>query len=94
MTLAEKKVTVEVLKSGRWAQEPWLPQLEVNKGDKVTLSIAVAHQLQEKGKCTILFETIEEVNSAPEKIQKKPAKQIKKKSETNPAARDKKDAEG
>lgn len=88
MPLPEEKVTVEVLKSGRWAQEAWLPQLAVSKGDKVTLSIAIAYRLQKKGKCTILVEEV------PEKRQKKTARQIKKKSEKNPAAQDKKDAEG
>lgn len=89
--LPETKVTVEVLKSGRWAQEPWLPQLQVVKGDRISLSISFAHTLQEKGKCKIIV-----TESSVEAVEKKPntAKQIKKKSEKNPALEDKKAAEG
>jgi len=84
-TLPETKVTVEVLKAGRWAQEPWLPQLQVAKGDRISISISFAHALQEKGKCRIL---------AVEKETLKVPKQVKKKSEKDPASEDKKAAEG
>jgi len=90
MPLPEEKVVVEVLKNGRWAQEPWLPQIEAVKGDKVTLSISMAYVLQGKGKCRILTKTDNE--QAIDK--KKPPKQVKRKSENNPAKRDKEDAEG
>ena len=83
--LPETKVTVEVLKSGRWAQEPWLPQLQVEKGDCLSISISFAHALEGKGKCKIL--TV--AQQVP-----KPPKQVKKKSEKNPAVKDKKAAEG
>ena len=78
--------TVEVLKSGRWAQEPWLPQLEVKKGDQITLSVAFAHKFQTAGCCRIL--------PGVKKPKKVTAKQIKKKAEKNPAVTDKKAAEG
>ena len=54
MTLPSTKVVVEVLKNGRWAQEPSLPQLEVVKGDRVSISISFAHKLQVAGNCRIL----------------------------------------
>lgn len=84
-TLPETKVIVEVLKAGRWAQEPWLPQLQVKKGDRLSMSIYFAHALQEKGKCKII---------AVKKETLKVPKQVKKKYEKNPASEDKKAAEG
>jgi len=87
MTLPETKVTVEVLKAGRWAQEVWLPQLVVAKGDRVVISIAIAYRLQAKGKCTILAEKV------VKKVKKIPKKIIYK-SEKNPTISDKRDAEG
>lgn len=54
--LAEKKVTVEVLKSGLWAQEPWLPQIEAKKGDVFKISISLAQKFEDKGKCKIIKE--------------------------------------
>ena len=84
-TLSETKVTVEVLKAGRWAQEPWLPQLQVEKGDRVSISISFAHALEAKGKCKIL-------TAAKETL--KVPKQVKKKSEKPPVLKDKKAAEG
>ena len=83
--LSETKVNVEVLKNGRWAQEPWLPQLQVVKGDLLSISISFAHALEAKGKCKIL--TV--AQQVP-----KPPKQVKKKSEKNPALKDKKAAAG
>jgi hypothetical protein len=77
-------VTVEVLESGRWAQEPWLPQIDVAKGEKITLSLSFAHKLQAAKRCRIL----------KEKTKDKTPKQIKKKAEKNPAVADKKAAEG
>ena len=91
-TLPETKVNVEVLKSGRWAQEPWLPQLQVVKGDRVRLSISFSHALQEKGKCKIIT-VIASLKVAEQETLKVP-KQVKKKSEKNPAEEDKKAAEG
>lgn len=90
-TLPECKVTVEVLKAGRWAQEPWLPQLQVEKGDCLSISISFAHTLQRKGKCKIIV-TESSVEVVEEKT--KTAKQVKRKSEKNPALKDKKAAEG
>ena len=90
MPLPEEKVVVEVLKNGRWAQEPWLPQIEAVKGDKVNISIGIAYGLQEKGKCKILSKTGDGESVA----KKKPPKQVKRKSETNPAMKDKEAAEG
>ncbi len=89
MSLPEKKVIVEVLKDGRWAQEPWLPQLEVVAGNKVSISISIAYKLEKKGKCRIIVKKESAV-----KIKNKLAKQIKHKSEKNPATLDKKAAEG
>ena len=86
MPLSEEKVTVEVLRNGRWAQEPWLPQLQVIKGDTVNISIAIAYRLEIKGKCRII--------RSPIKKRTKPAKQVRVKSEKNPADTDKKAAEG
>ena len=70
MQLPEEKVDVEVLKNGRWAQEPWLNQLVVAKGDKVNISIGIAYALQEKGRCLIITEGF--VNAA--KVAAKAAK--------------------
>jgi len=92
MSLPEEKVIVEVLKKGRWAQEPWLPQLEVEKGDKVSISINIAYKLQKKGKCTILDD--EKTDKPQRGRPKKVAKQVVRKSENNPATADKKAAEG
>ena len=68
--LIEEKVTVEVLKSGLWAQEPWLPQIEAAKGNVFKISIGIAHKLAEKGKCRIIKE-----DAKPEK--RKYVKKIK-----------------
>ncbi len=91
MALPEKKVTVDVLKNGRWAQEAWLPQLVVAIGDKVNISLSIAIRLQKKGNCTIRSEQTEATHG---KRKNKTAKQIKKKSENNPPKSDKKAAEG
>ncbi len=80
MQLPEAQVEVEITKDGRWAQEPWKKQLVVKVGDKVTLSVSIAMKQQAVGKCKI--------------IKPKPAKQVKKKVDKNPAAEDKKAAEG
>lgn len=80
MPLPEDQVRVEVKKDGRWAQEPWKPQLVVKVGDIITISVSIALKQEAVGKCKI--------------IKVKPAKQVKKKDEKNPAAKDKKDAEG
>ena len=84
-TLPESKVTVEVLKAGRWAQETWLPQLVVEKGDRVSISISIAHVLQEKGKCKIIADAKETT---------KVSRQVRRKSEKNPGLKDKQAAEG
>lgn len=80
MPLPEEQIEVEILKDGRWAQEPWKPQLVVTVGQKVTLSVSIALRQQAVGKCKI--------------IKPKPAKQVKKKVDKSPAAADKKAAEG
>jgi len=80
MPLPEEQVEVEITKDGRWAQEPWKPQLVVKVGDKVKISVSIALKQQTAGKCKI--------------IKVKPAKQVKKKADKNPAIEDKKDAEG
>ena len=90
MPLPETKVLVEVLKDGRWAQEPWLPQLVVAKGDKVSVSISIAHAQQGKGKCRI----IPDDDVTEEGKKKRIPKQVKRKSEGSPAKQDKEDAEG
>lgn len=106
MPLPEEKVLVEVLKDGRWAQEPWLPQIVAVKGDRVSISIAIAYVLQKKGKCRIVPNATgnevtddkgvddEGVDDEPKESKKKPPKQVKRKSENNPSKRDKERAEG
>ena len=82
--LPEHQVVVEALcKEGRWAQEPWKPQLEVKEGDKVTISISIAYRLEKAGLARILKEEPKGV-----------AKQVKAKDESNPAKKDKKAAQG
>ena len=80
--LPEHQVEVEVLKDGRWAQEPWKPQLGVIKGEKKVISISLATRLKNAGMCKIL-------DKNPQA-----AKQIKVKNEKNPAKKDKKAALG
>ena len=82
--LPEHQVKIEALcEKGRWAQEPWKPQLEVVKGDKVTISISFARRLEQAGLAKILDD-----------VPKQTAKQVKGKKERNPALIDKKAAEG
>ena len=78
----EHQVKVKAQKDGRWAQEPWKPQLQVVKGDIVEISISFAMRLEKAG----LGKIIKEKSTAP--------KQVKKKVEKNPPKDDKEAAEG
>ncbi len=82
-------VEVEVLKDGRWSQSPSLPQLEVKKGEKVNISAYLACLLESVNKCKILKPKKPKAEKST-----KVAKQVKRKSEANPAEMDKKAAEG
>jgi len=81
--LPEHKVEVEALENGRWAQEPWKPQLEITKGEKYTVSVSLAIRLEGAGLCKII-----------DKNPQNPPKQVKSKAEKSPAKKDKKAAQG
>lgn len=75
-------VKVKALEKGRWAQEPWKPQLEVKKGEIVEISISFALRLEKAG----LGKIIKDKSTV--------AKQVKAKIETDPVEVDKEAAEG
>ncbi len=80
--LSGTPVKVKVLEKGRWAQEPWKPQLEVKKGETVEISISFALRLEKAGLGKII------------KDKSTTAKQVKAKAEADPAEADKEAAEG
>ncbi len=80
--MSSEQVKVKVQKDGRWAQEPWKPQLQVAKGDLVEISISFALRLEKAGLGKII------------KDKSTTAKQVKAKAEADPAEADKEAAEG